>query len=223
MVKIRWCGHNCFEITGKDVVIATDPFNGKMVGLVTPDICADIIMSSHNHGDHWHKKTAENMCNEGAEIIKWENKTFENIKGVKIKGVATAHDDNEGKSRGQNTVYVFTVDGLTLCHCGDLGHTLKDEQIKEIGKIDILLIPVGGIFTIDPKAATKVVEQLNPKLVIPMHYYHEGMASMFSALSTIDDFIKDKKNIKKIDVSEAEVTKETLPTELEYWVLKPIV
>lgn len=222
MVSIRWCGHSCFEVKGEDVVIATDPFSETMVGLVTPDICADIILSSHNHGDHWDDNAAEKMCKEGTEIIKWESKTFENIKGVRIKGISTNHDDKGGKSRGKNTMYVFTVDDITFCHCGDLGHILTDEQIEEIGQVDVLLIPIGGIFTIDALIASKVVSQLNPKIVIPMHYYHKGMASMFQALGTVDIFLKNKKNVKKFESSEAEITKDNLPTTTEYWALKPI-
>lgn len=221
MVKVRWCGHNCFEITGKNVTIATDPFKGSMVGLETPKITADIILSSHDHGDHWDKKTAKSWSKEDTEILKWRNESF-NIKGVKIKGVATAHDDKEGGARGKNTVFVFTIDNITFCHCGDLGHLLSNEQINDIGKIDVLLIPIGGIFTIDPTNATKVVEQLKPKIVIPMHYYHEGLSTFFKALHTINDFLKDKQNIKKIDKSETEIIEEIFPKNTEIWVLKPV-
>jgi len=221
LVKIRWCGHNCFEIAGENVVIGTDPFTAAMVGLRTPDIKADIILSSHGHGDHWDQGTAKSWSKEGTKILKWRNESFD-IKGVKIKGVATAHDDQGGRARGMNTVYVFTVDNLTFCHCGDLGHILSDEQVKEIGNIDILLIPVGGVFTVDPTNASKIVEQLKPKIVIPMHYYHEGLAELFKALHTVDDFLRDKNNVKKLDSSEIEITKEDLPETMEFWALKPI-
>jgi len=221
LVKVRWCGHSCFEITGKSVVVATDPFTDAMVGLKTPKITADIILSSHGHGDHWDHRTAKSWSKDDTEILKWKNESFE-IKGVKIKGVGTAHDDKGGKERGLNTVYVFTVDGVTFCHCGDLGHVLTDEQVSEIGEIDVLLIPVGGFFTIDPTAATKVAEQLKPKIVIPMHYYHEGLADLFKALHTVDDFLKGKENVKKLTSSETEITTEILPETMEIWALKPV-
>ena len=221
MVNVRWCGHNCFEIKGESVVLATDPFNASMVGLKTPQITADIILSSHGHGDHWDKKTAKGWSKNDTEVIKWKIASFD-IKGVKIKGVDTAHDDRGGSARGSNTVYVFTIDGITFCHCGDLGHVLNNDQVNEIGKIDVLLIPVGGVFTIDPAKASKVVEQLNPKIVIPMHYYHDGLNTMFKALHTVDDFLKDKKNTKKLDSSETEINKENLPASTEFWALKPV-
>ena len=222
MVKIRWCGHNCFEITGKDVVIGTDPFTDAMVGLETPKITADIILSSHGHGDHWDRRTAKEWSKVDTEILKWKNEEFD-IKGVKIKGIATAHDDQGGALRGPNTVFVFTIDEITFCHCGDLGHTLSDDQLKQIGKIDVLLIPVGGFFTIGPEEATKVVEQLKPKIVIPMHYYHEGLAELFKKLSKVDEFLKGKTNAKKLDSSETDINKEKFPEKTEIWALKPVV
>ncbi len=221
LVKVRWCGHDCFEIKGKEVVIGTDPFTDAMVGLETPKMKADIVLSSHQHGDHYDRRTIKEWSKEDTEVLKWKNESFE-IKGVKIKGIATAHDDKDGQMRGSNTVYVFTIDEITFCHCGDLGHMLSDEQVKEIGKIDVLFIPVGGFFTIDPATASKVVEQLKPKIVIPMHYKHKGLASTFDKLSTVDDFLKDKKNVKKIDSTETEITKEKLPEKTEIWAFKPV-
>ncbi len=221
MVKIRWCGQSCFEITGRDVTIATDPFQGSMLGIATPKINADIILSSHGHPDHWSRKVAKTWSKEDTTILKWKNQDHGTIKGVKIKGIATKHDNQGGLMRGRNTIYVFIVDEITFCHCGDIGHVLKEKQLTEIGAIDVLFIPTGGTFTVGLKGVKKIIEQLNPKIIIPMHYYHKGLSLMFKVLKPIKRFIKIiDKNVKEMDSSEVELDKDSLPSTTEVLVLK---
>ncbi|MHA1143815.1 MAG: MBL fold metallo-hydrolase [Candidatus Helarchaeota archaeon] len=223
MVNIRWCGQSCFEIKGNDVTIATDIFPGSMIGIATPNISADIILSSHGHPDHWNKRLAQKISKDDTtSILKWKNGDHGTIKGVKIKGVATSHDDKGGLIRGANTVYVFVVDGITICHCGDLGHVLNEKQLAEIGEIDILLIPTGGVFTLGLKGVEKVIEQLNPKIAIPMHYYFKGLSVMFRVLHPVSRFLKKvNQKINELDSSEVDVSKNSLPSSTEVFVLKP--
>ncbi|MHA1129632.1 MAG: MBL fold metallo-hydrolase [Candidatus Helarchaeota archaeon] len=221
MVIIRWCGQSCFEIKGNDVTIGTDPFPGSMIGFSTPDISADIILSSHSHPDHWSRKVTKKWSKEDTTILKWKSENHGTIKGVQIKGVATNHDDQGGLVRGANTIYVFVVDGISICHCGDLGHVLSEKQVKAIGKVDILMVPTGGVFTIGPKKAKKVIEQLSPKIVLPMHYYRKGMSLMFRVLSPVKKFLRIiDKPVRELDSSTVEVSKESLPSSTEVLVLK---
>lgn len=224
MVKIRWCGHSCFEISGKDVTIGTDPFPRSVIGIATPNFSADILLSSHNHPDHWSRKVAKTCSKDDTTILKWKNGDHGTIKGVKIKGIATSHDDKGGVLRGPNTIYVLEVDGVTFCHLGDLGHVLDEKQVNEIGKIDVLLIPVGEGFTVGLKGVQEIVEQLNPKILIPCHYYFKGMNPMYRALKKINRFLKiGYENVRELDSSSFEVSKDNLPGSMEVLILKPPV
>jgi L-ascorbate metabolism protein UlaG (beta-lactamase superfamily) len=125
--------------------------------------------------------------------------------GIGIKGVQTFHDKVSGTKRGKNIVYNFRIDGLNVCHCGDLGHLLSLEQINEIGKVDILLLPIGGRVTLDASGAAEVMKQLNPAVVIPMHYRTKAMGILGFIFGKVDTFItvskKDAKNYKELDVN----------------------
>ncbi|MCB2310754.1 MBL fold metallo-hydrolase [Clostridium tagluense] len=182
--SIKWNGHASFTITnGKGTRIVTDPF-GDGIGYKVPELYAEIATVSHDHFDH---------NNLGAIISNFtairERGKFK-INGIKIKGTKTYHDTEAGAQRGENTVYTYNIDGVNLCHLGDLGHELSKEQIESIGKVDILMIPVGGLYTIDGEVAAKVVSQLNPKVVIPMHYQTEVLVPEFGKLSKVDSFIE---------------------------------
>jgi len=166
-VKIKWLGHSCFLISSDTGVrIVTDPFNEK-VGYELPVVEADIVTTSHGHYDH-----------NNVSIVKGDYKHINMPgsvieKGMEITGVLTFHDEAEGSKRGENVVFKFKVDGLNVCHCGDLGHILNEEQLDGLGKVDVLLIPVGGTYTIDALAACEVVKQLKPAVTIPMHFKTE--------------------------------------------------
>ncbi len=213
MVKVKWLGHACFEIKGETVTIVTDPHDGTSLNIPRPKAEADIVLVSHTHFDHM----------DGIKFVKRPDaeeivaKTGEmEIKGVKIKGIKSYHDKSMGRQRGENVIYVFEVDGVRFCHLGDLGHILTDEQVREIGEVDVLLIPVGGTFTIDAREASEIIEMLKPKIVIPMHYKIKGLNL---PISGVEEFIADKKNVEKISGSEVEITKENLPGETKIIVL----
>ena len=130
------------------------------------------------------------------------------------------HDASLGKQRGTNTVFCFNLDDIRLCYLGDLGHVLSQEQVSEIGSVDILFVPVGGFFTIDAGEATRVCEQLAPKVIIPMHFKTPKCAY---PIATVNDFLKNKKGVREIDSSEIEFKKEELPATTEIVVLKPFL
>jgi L-ascorbate metabolism protein UlaG (beta-lactamase superfamily) len=189
---VIWHGHACFELQGKGVTIVTDPFKG--VGIPEPRAAADIVLCSHSHQDHNNVKPVLGKPGEALESFVGSKK----VKGVSITGVAAFHDDATGSKRGKNSIYTFNLDGVQFCHLGDLGHELSSATIEEIGKVEVLFVPVGGYFTIGPETATKVCELLKPKMIIPMHYRVPELPSMFDLLKTVDDFLEGKKNIERV-------------------------
>jgi L-ascorbate metabolism protein UlaG (beta-lactamase superfamily) len=140
------------------------------------------------------------------------------IKGVQFKGVATFHDTSRGRERGPNTVFCFTIDDIRLCHLGDLGHMLSSEQVAEIGAVDVLLVPVGGFFTINASVACQVCDQLKPRVTIPMHFKTPKCAY---PIADVEDFLKGRSNVRKTARSEVEFEKKKLPAASEIVLLQP--
>ncbi|MDQ1279272.1 MAG: hypothetical protein QG670_532 [Thermoproteota archaeon] len=208
MVVVKWWGHACFEVRDS-VIVVTDPHDGKSVGgMPVPHVKADIILVSHGHEDH---ASGKNFVTKSDSKILDKAGTNE-VKGVKVKGVATFHDDAGGKKRGNNIVFVFEVDGIRFAHLGDLGHVLLDREAEEIKPIDVLMIPVGGYYTIDAVTATVVAGKLNPKIIIPMHYKVKGLDF---PISDVEPFLKGKNNIKRLRKSEVTYSKMELPAKTE--------
>jgi L-ascorbate metabolism protein UlaG (beta-lactamase superfamily) len=170
-------------ITSKNgTKILTDPYK-KMLGYKLPEIQANIVSTSHNHGDHNNIKAVK------GDFIHINELGGFSKDGIEIKGVQTFHDKASGGKRGKNTIYNFKIDGLNVCHCGDLGHTLDFNLVKEIGNVDILLLPVGGRATIDAIDAVNVMKQLNPIVVIPMHYRTKALGIFGFLFAKVDKFI----------------------------------
>ncbi|HID91452.1 TPA: hypothetical protein EYP44_05790, partial [Candidatus Bathyarchaeota archaeon] len=142
------------------------------------------------------------------------------VKRVPIKGIKSFHDDVYGAKRGENVIYVFAVGGITFCHLGDLGHVLTDDQVAEIGSVNVLFVPVGGVYTVDAAQATRVVEQLRPNIAIPMHYKIHGL---MQALATVDDFIRGKENVRILEASDIAMRRQDLPPPTWILVFRPPV
>lgn len=211
-MKIKYLAHAAFLVTSDaGTRIVTDPYE-TMGGLKHGAIqeTADIVTVSHEHGDH--NNVSAVRGNPKAVRASAE------VKGIKIKAVSTAHDDKGGSQRGKNTIFCFDVDGVNVCHAGDLGHMLSEEQVKAMGKVDVLMIPVGGFFTIDAKTATKVGEQIKPKVIIPMHYKTDKLDF---PITGVDDFIKGKSNVTRSNDNEIELKAGKLPANAQIVVLKP--
>ncbi|GMR19316.1 MAG: MBL fold metallo-hydrolase [Patescibacteria group bacterium] len=212
-MDISFLGHASFEISSKEGVIVTDPFDPAKVGLPFPKVSADLVLVSHDHFDHNHLEGV------GGDPFVISGPGEYEVKGVKVRGFRTFHDSKEGKERGKNTVYLFEAEGITVCHLGDLGHPLSEGVVEEIGDLDILLIPVGGFFTIGPSEAAKVVAQLSPKLTIPMHYRTEGMDKSFSELETVSAFLEEMGVERAEPQDKLKVSRKTLPEEPKVVVL----
>jgi L-ascorbate metabolism protein UlaG (beta-lactamase superfamily) len=173
-MKLTWLGHSAFLVEARDGTrIITDPFEagsyGGAIGYAPIRDRADIVTVSHDHADH----NAAGCVPGNPEVIaKAEERE---VKGIAIRGVASYHDTSGGRERGRNIIFVLTVDGVRLAHLGDLGHVLSHEDTEVLGPIDVLLLPVGGTYTIGPLEAKKVAEQIGAKIVIPMHYKTDAL------------------------------------------------
>lgn len=184
-MKINWLGHSCFKITNKEgKTLLFDPYKDMLGYKLPKDIEADIVLTSHDHYDHNYIEAVK------GEFIHINKIGDFNEDSIHIRGVATYHDKFNGSEKGNNILFTVEVDGLKVCHCGDLGHILDELQIKEIGKVDILLVPVGGGYTIGAEDAVEVVKQLNPKVIIPMHYRTKALGVFGLKFQKVEDFIK---------------------------------
>lgn len=182
-MEITYLGHSSFKIKGKNATLVTDPYDPS-IGLKFPKVEADIVSVSHSHYDH----NAKSLV--GGEPFVVEGPGEYEVKGVEIVGVASYHDEKEGSERGNNTIYNFKIDKINICHLGDLGQaSLTDSQVEEIGNVDILMLPVGGFYTIDAQAASKITAQLEPKITIPMHF--KDPESKINELEGVEKFLKE--------------------------------
>lgn len=200
-VTLTWLGQSCFVLgTAAGTRVVIDPIP-KGIGYDLPaGLRADVVTISHEHPDHNNVAlvTGRTRVLRGLTTDKkgW-TKIDEKVKDVAIRTVGVYHDDKQGKERGLNSVFIFEVAGLRIAHLGDLGHLLDDKQLSAIGSVDVVLVPVGGVFTIDAEQATRVIDQLRPRLVVvPMHY--RTAVSTISQLAPIDGFLNGKTNVRRL-------------------------
>ncbi len=217
-MELRYYGHSTFGLTSGGKTIVIDPFNDD-IGHPKPKVSPDAVVISHEHFDHnnvglvgGHPKVIRCLGHEGKT---WAS-IDERVGPVHITGLGCYHDTEEGGARGLNTILLFEVEGLRVVHLGDLGHLLTDDQTRAIGKVDVLMIPVGGHFTIGPAEAGKVMAQLKPRVVIPMHFKTGVNASW--PIGTLDDFLKGKTAAKRVGAS-VTITAQSLPKGQEVWAL----
>lgn len=210
---ISWLGHSFFKIETKNKVIAIDPYNEESLGLKPPRFKADILLISHNHKDHNNKKAIL-----GEPFILEELGEIE-TDGIFIEGILSYHDDANGKYRGLNTIFIIYSEEMKLCFLGDLGEKkLKEESLQKVSNADILFIPIGGNYTIDGEEAISLINQIEPKIIIPMHYKIEGLKLK---LDSEDKFLKAFS--KKPEVLDKLVIRKTqLPQETKIILLKPL-
>lgn len=213
-MKVKWLGHASFLITSdKGTKIITDPYKtGGGINYKEIKESGDIVTISHEHGDH------NNAGAVGGNPQVFKGGAPVEIKGVKLTGVSTFHDENKGKDRGPNTIVCMEMDGLRLCHLGDLGHPLSPQEIAQIGKVDILLVPVGGFFTINATVATTVSSGLKPRVIIPMHFKNNSCGY---PISNVGEFLVNKDNCTTENVSEVEFKADKLPRTTHVIVLQP--
>jgi len=214
-MKIKWLGHASFLITSDTgVKIITDPYEPILGMNYKPiDEFADIVTVSHGHSDHNNIAAVRG----NPQVI--DESTPVEMKGIKISGIDTFHDSSSGNERGPNIIYCMEVDGIRVCHLGDLGHMLSDRQVAAIGKVDVLMAPVGGNFTIDAGTADAVIEKLKPAVVMPMHFCNERCPDF--PVAGVDTFTDGKTNVTFMDTSEIEYKAGELPESTRVVVLKP--
>jgi len=212
-MNIKWIGHSCFLITSdKGVKILTDPFKrDSSLSYPRATESVDIVTVSHGHQDH---SDVDAVLGRPAVLKGAVQKTMQD---VVIRTLSTFHDESKGKERGANTIFCFNVDTINICHLGDLGHQLSSAEIKTLGKVDVLLIPVGGVFTIDAEGASMVYDDIKPRVAIPMHFKTDRCQWL---KTTADDFAKGKKHVKKMDSNEVEFSAGGMPDTSEILILK---
>ena len=194
-MKIEYLGHSCFKLTASTgMSVVCDPYSGE-IGYSMPQITADAVTISHHHFDHDYLGNINNN-----PVVLDREGSFD-LNGVQINSVKSYHDDYQGKKRGENLIFKFLMDGITVCHLGDLGEKPSDRLTEKISEVDVLLIPVGGNYTIDAKTAKTYVDKIKPQIVIPMHY---RTFDCKIDIDKIDEFLKlfDKDSITEEDCLE---------------------
>jgi L-ascorbate metabolism protein UlaG (beta-lactamase superfamily) len=209
-MEITWLSHACFQLRGKKATLITDPFTPQQ-GETAPLGSASIVTISHNHPNH---NYADGVSG-GPRVVRGPGE-YE-ISDVLITGVAAYHDDKHGRERGRNTIYVIHMDDIVLCHLGDLGHALREDLLEEAADADVLFIPIGGGSTIDATQAAEVISQVEPRIVIPMHYN----AVPGEGVNTLNKFCREM-SVEGIEPqARLNVTRSSLPTEMQVVVLAP--
>lgn len=214
-MDIKYFGHSSFLIKSKEAKLVTDPFDPKMVGMKFPKVEADIVTISHHHHDH------DYLGQIAGEPLVVEMAGEYEKKGLRATGYQTYHDKKKGTERGENIVYKIEGEGISLVHCGDLGLVLDDAFIDPMGEIDVLLVPVGGFYTIDSSEAVELVKKIDPSIVIPMHY---GQAKLnqqaFSKLAPLSDFLKKMGTESVAPIPKLTIKKEELEEEMKVVVME---
>lgn len=215
-MDITYFGHSSFKLRGKKVTVVTDPFDPAGVGLKFPkNIEADLVTVSHGHPDH---NSTDQIG--GSPFIVHGSGEYE-VLGVGIIGIPSFHDDKQGKERGRNTIYNMDIDGVHIVHLGDLGEMLTDKEIEQLGSVHILLIPVGGVYTISAKQASELIAEIEPAIVIPMHYGREDLnQKVFSELSPLSAFLKLMGAEAAVPQSKFVITKDKIPEQMQVVVLE---
>lgn len=217
-MDITYLGHASFKLRGKTASVVVDPFDPGMVGLPYPKVSAEIVVASHDHRDHNAVERVSGTAGRAEPFVISAPGEYE-VSGVSVFGFRTWHDKKEGAERGKNMVSVIHIDEVVVAHLGDLGHTLSDKLIEDMNEVDVLLVPVGGAYTINASEAVQVVEQIEPSIVIPMHYKASGMKKGFDELANVEAFLKEIGEEGARREAKLTVTKADLPEEREVVVL----
>ncbi|OGK23535.1 hypothetical protein A3A46_04385 [Candidatus Roizmanbacteria bacterium RIFCSPLOWO2_01_FULL_37_13] len=214
-MDIKYLGHASFFIKSKEAKLVTDPFDPQMVGLKFPKIEADIVTVSHHHKDH----DQAQLVSESPLVI--DSPGEYEKKGLRVFGYKTYHDKKKGLERGENTVYKIEAEGVSILHCGDLGLVWDDAFIDTLGEVDVLLVPVGGFYTIDASEAVELVKKIEPSIVIPMHYNQPKLNQQnFGKLLPVAEFLKKIGAENSSPIPKLTVKKEELLEEMKVVVME---
>lgn len=209
MVNLRWFGHSCFEAMNK-ITVLMDPHDGSSMGLSVPSSKPDAVLISHPHDDH----AGGRHLFEKPGITILDAPGDYGVKGVKIRGIGAYHDDVHGSRLGSNVVFVFELEGLRFAHLGDVGHALSPEHVDEMGSVDIIMVGAGR----NLELAWENIGLVNPRIVVPMHYWIEGIIFPYFPLLNVDEFVKDKPDVVHINKPEIAILREALPESMEIYV-----
>lgn len=213
-MEITYLGHAAFKLKNKNGVVIMDPFDDAVTGLTLGKQSADIVTVSHEHADHSAWQKIGGTSQHEKPFIITEAGEYE-VGGISVFGVESWHDKEEGTLRGGNLIYTVLMDGVNVCHLGDLAHELTDEQVSRIGEVDVLMAPVGGRFSLNAREAIEVMNRLEPKYFIPMHYRTPAHnPDNFGELAPLSSFLNEY-GIAPTPVKKLDVTKERLPEEME--------
>lgn len=211
-MKIKWLGHACFLIEGKEGRVMTDPY-GESIPYRPPDRTADVITVSHDHFDH----NAVGRVKGSPTVVRGEG--AHSASGIRFQGIASFHDESGGTKRGANTIFTFEIEGIRMAHLGDLGETLSEEQAAALSDVEVLLVPVGGYYTIGADEAAALVNRLpSLRVVIPMHYKTDRLGDDFP-IAPVANFARLVQNVKHIGSSEVALSRESLPAQVQVWIL----
>jgi L-ascorbate metabolism protein UlaG (beta-lactamase superfamily) len=218
-MEITYLGHSCFKLKGKTGTVLVDPYDDSTRSFKLPKVSADVVTISHQHPDHNAFDHAMGTARREKPFLIDAPGEYE-IAGISVFGIPSFHDAASGKERGSNIMYIIHMDDVSVAHLGDLGHPLDDKTIEQLGVVDVLLCPVGGVYTIDPKVAVDVIHNIEPSYIVPMHYKTpEHNQKTFSELSTVEDFLKAY-GVTKEPVTSLSVNAGSMPEETELVVLK---
>lgn len=213
-MDITYLGHSAFRLRSKEAVVITDPFNRDAVGFSMPQVSADVVTVSHQHEDHNAISQVLGTSRRNVPYIVTAPGEYE-ASGVGVFGWMSYHDSVMGAERGRNTVYSIVIDGVRVVHLGDVGHVLTDDIIQGLGAVDVLLLPVGGVTSIEPKDGLTIIEQLSPSIVIPMHYLTpDHDQNIWGSKKSVDEFlhmmgISDLEAVDKLKVSAESLPEQT--------------
>ena len=194
-MELTYYGHSCFKVKTKDLVLVIDPFDPNKLGIKLPKLEADVLLLTHDHFDHSYKAGVS-----GYRLLIDGPGEYE-LSGVDIVGIPVDHDGEHGSVRGKNTMYYIESEGVSVLHCGDLGHELDDATLAKFGEVTALMLPIGGVYTIGPEQAAKVVSSIEPSFVVPMHYKIDGskIADLGTLAKFLDEMGVDAQNGTKLD------------------------
>lgn len=185
-MDVTYYGHSCFGLRSRGASLVMDPYTAE-VGWTMPKLTADIVTISHDHFDHNAADQVKGTPRRDQPMVINQPGEYE-VQGISVFGFPTFHDKEQGGQRGKNTVYLIIFDGIRVCHLGDLGHLLTDELIEQLGQVDVLMVPVGGTFTLSASEAGQVISALEPGVVLPMHYHLPEHAPSFAELEPVEKF-----------------------------------
>lgn len=217
-MELTYINHACFKLRGKSGTLVTDPFDAS-TGLTLPAISADLVTVSHQHPDHNAVNKISGTARRQKPFIVSAAGEYE-VGGISVFGTPSFHDENKGVERGQNIIFSMLIDDIHICHLGDLGHELTAPQLEELSSVDILLVPVGGFYTIDAKTAVKVIMQIEPGIVIPMHYRTDKHSETYKDVAPLEDFLKEYGS-SPTPQPKLNIEKSKIPEETELIVLAP--